>query len=821
MKLLLQVRLRGIAHRRGARPLRHEALERREMFSISPGGDFDALLTHGGACGCPICSGFGDIAAEIAGQGDYLLAPPIDEPVGSSIATYPLSALPQLSSLPESPYTLHLDFDGHFEPIWGGYSNATTPVFDRDGDATTFSQLEIDTIVEVWTRVSEDFAPFNINVTTVDPGDFSPRRALKVAIGGGWSDWFGEAAGGVAYVNSFTNSLANTVYVFSNALGNGYAKYVADAASHEAGHGFGLWHQSSYNGDQKTAEYNSGSGDWAPLMGVSYYASLSTWYDGRNNYGSYQDDMDRIARSYNGFGYRPDDHGMTPQAATSLSVSNDAINASGVIGRNDDRDYFSFTTGGGQVTLEASVIDVGANLDAVLELRDADNALIVRANPSDSQSATITTTLTSGTYYAVVQSTGVYGRVGQYTLSGSVPGPSDPTPPPPEDPQEPQEPHETFARSTIGLYSGAKGSFFLRNENSAGPANDMFNFGPVDANWVPLSGDWNGDGQTTVGLYNPAAGTFFLRNSNSAGAAQYVFQFGPGGLGWQPLVGDWNGDGTDTVGLYNPDNGNFFLRNAHAAGGADAAFQFGPGGDAWLPITGDWNGNGQATIGLYRQTDGAYFLRNANSNGAANESFHFGPGGANWTPISGDWNADGQMTIGLYSGSAFYLRNAHAGGAADVTFHYGPVDAGFRPLVGAWSGVQSAPLSTTSVQSAVDGLKIAAQAVAFQASTFDPPAEIAATASEGSRNGPVRSATEDAAVHPQVAQTDQQPGQWSDNELNAGRDVPLEAQPLRLARGAAASPASAPLQQSTEASVDHLFAQLDWIDALIDEAKAS
>jgi RHS repeat-associated protein len=57
--------------------------------------------------------------------------------------------------------------------------------------------------------------------------------------------------------------------------------------------------------------------------------------------------------------------------------------------------------------------------------------------------------------------------------------------------------------------------------------------------WLPLAGDWDGKGTTTVGLYNPVTGTFYLKDSNSAGPADLTFNYGPGGLGWTPLVGCW------------------------------------------------------------------------------------------------------------------------------------------------------------------------------------------------------------------------------------------------------------------------------------------
>src|SRR5262249_26581873 len=129
---------------------------------------------------------------------------------------YPLDSIPALNSLPRAAASLYLDFDGHFEPVWGGFRNVTTPVFDQDGDRTTFTDGELNSIRPIWRYVAEDFAPFQINVTTVVPPSFDDGVALRVSIGGDGS-WYPVPAGGVASLNSFTDpSFVNTVYVFSD-----------------------------------------------------------------------------------------------------------------------------------------------------------------------------------------------------------------------------------------------------------------------------------------------------------------------------------------------------------------------------------------------------------------------------------------------------------------------------------------------------------------------------------------------------------------------------------------------------------------------------
>ena len=201
---------------------------------------------------------------------DELLPPTVDNSAGPHIT----ATLPLLHSLSTSSKKIYLNFVGCSTRNWGGYANAYSPAYDSDGNTASLSTAEANAITEIWKRVSEDFAPFNLDVTTEAPSSFTPATALEVCIGGSWSLWFGSSAGGVAYISSWL--YGNTpVWVFEDNLGNGNAKYTAEAASHEVGHALGLSHQSTWsNTCVLTAQYSTGSGSgetgWAPIMGVGY-----------------------------------------------------------------------------------------------------------------------------------------------------------------------------------------------------------------------------------------------------------------------------------------------------------------------------------------------------------------------------------------------------------------------------------------------------------------------------------------------------------------------------------------------------------------------
>jgi hypothetical protein len=86
-------------------------------------------------------------------------------------------------------------------------------------------------------------------------------------------------------------------------------------------------------------------------------------------------------------------------------------------------------------------------------------------------------------------------------------------------------------------------------------------------------------------LYKPADSRFYLKNRNEEGPVDINYRFGPLNNDWLPISGDWDNDGIDTVGLYDSVNSQFYLRNAHEGGTADVGFSFGPLNNNWLPLS--------------------------------------------------------------------------------------------------------------------------------------------------------------------------------------------------------------------------------------------
>ena len=378
--------------------------------------------------------------------------------VMSTFAVLPASAQlvsPAYNSRPTANATLFIDLDGITYPgTWGGKTPGTVPAYDTDGNTGSFSNTELNNIRQIWSRVSEMFSPFDINVTTVDPGVYNSRVSSRIIVGGD-NAWYG-GGGGVANLGGFasTSLSGHTGWVFqANAGGNSNSSgpfNLAGVIAHEAGHQFGLSHQSVFDANNAfTSEYRGSTdgGFTAPIMGTSYQGSTASlpralWSDGPrsvNSTGTQQLDLGVLASTtanrspnngsyYNGFGYRADDHGNSAASASALTIVSGATpkrTASGVITQNTDRDFFKFDSTGGLVTIAADGAEFGQMLDILMRVYDSTLQLLATIDPALTKvasngfglDASYTSTLAAGSYFVDIGSYGGYGDIGQYTLN--------------------------------------------------------------------------------------------------------------------------------------------------------------------------------------------------------------------------------------------------------------------------------------------------------------------------------------------------------------------------------------------------------------------
>ncbi len=390
-------------------------------------------------------------------------------------------AAPSLSSQPGASYTLYLNFTGFtWTGNWNGQAPPVVPAYGGQTGPAFTAQQEQD-IRLMWTRVAEAYAPFNVNVTTVDPAvaagavtDFERQQYYSVtprvmhSIVGDVGSSFQSGAAGISYVNTWsTNAGSNhqlkTNWTFTNRIA-GSRTNVGRTVAHENGHAAGLRHQGDYIGTTLVNTYtrNNNSSSISAFMGTGFQADRYAWRVGGTNTpsnGTMQNDVQGILQSNSGMGLFNDGIGRLPAEATPLALVGSTINSSLAAGvivpvnpgnpqpigvDNYTRGFYSFSTVGGLNTITVNagaqwitpgVVDLGSNmLDATLRILDSAGVEVAVAD-TDSLSETLSVHLTAGNYLIEVSSAGgkhadlgpdgnwnpaQYFDMGSYFLTGSI-----------------------------------------------------------------------------------------------------------------------------------------------------------------------------------------------------------------------------------------------------------------------------------------------------------------------------------------------------------------------------------------------------------------
>jgi hypothetical protein len=563
-----------------------------------------------------------------------------------SISNFDLSKVFKLHSNPNAKHTIYLDFDGHVtqNTFWNDATHPTiiSPAYDTDGNAAVFSTTELQTIVGIWQRVTEDYAPFEVDVTTEAPniedlrnsGPSDTRWGIRALMTQNVNTVDNtpvySGAGGVAYVGSFNYNSDTPLFAFNKGENN-----AAMTASHEVGHSLGLDHDGQLDSnpndtvnDAKGYSDGFGTGDtsWGPLMGAPFGKSLTQWSKGEYQYANNREDDLAIITTNNGFGYRVDDYGNSINASTRLYAdASNNISTFGLIERNTDTDVFSFLTGTGNVSLNIAAasrdyisdgngnyslqyLDArGSNLDLWAGIYSADGTLVAQSNPVDLLSTNFTNLfLNAGLYYLQIDGVGKsgtngytdYGSLGQYAISGVLTS-ANTTPV-----------HNDFNgdnKSDI-LWRNDNGDMYLwQMDGTAIPSYGYIARG-VTSDWkVAGTDDFNGDNKSDI-LWRNDNGDMYLWQMDGTAIPSYGYIARGVTSDWKVAgTDDFNGDNKSDI-LWRNDNGDIYLWQMDGTSIPSYGYiARGVTSDWKVAGTDDFNGDNKSDI-LWRNDNGDMYL---------------------------------------------------------------------------------------------------------------------------------------------------------------------------------------------------------------------
>lgn len=399
-----------------------------------------------------------DPSARLDQHGDLYFVEPTDAgppELVQGAPPFPLDQTFLLHSRPTSTHVIYLDFDGTTVSgtAWNasGLPNGFYSGYSLDGDLATFNDSEREQIQSIWQRVSEDYAAFDVDVTTQDPGLAAIDRTNSADQNFGTRAVISDnttvstsvcptGCGGVAYVGVFDDFGSGTgaheyhqpAWIFGHMLASNDTKDIAEATSHEVGHNFGLSHDGNTVAAPgcSSAGYYCGHAMWAPIMGVGYQKPVVQWSRGEyTNANQGQDDLAIIAA-----GGAPV---IADEAGSTVGTAAGTLPTRAVITSASDTDTYALGTCAGPVTVTGTGAAPSPDLDLELELLSSAGAVLLTADPvstfvnRDSATglgATLSTTLPAGSYYVRVDGVGTgtgatgytdYGSIGAYGLTST------------------------------------------------------------------------------------------------------------------------------------------------------------------------------------------------------------------------------------------------------------------------------------------------------------------------------------------------------------------------------------------------------------------
>jgi len=347
----------------------------------------------------------------------------------SPVRTRP-NGLPILHSRPGAPVSIFIDFQ--FEAV-----NGSAKTFSLDDDLKTFNAAEQELIRIAWAKAASAFAPFDVDVTTIEPDPKHPYI---------WEGVLNQrGSGGSAGTTGYVPLTGQKKAANGSQRADGYrwcartaqGSILSGVIVHEAGHAQGISGHEAYDEDGKYIGIQRAGIERGPFTRSvgpigAWHVWLSEWGNPiKNPPGLFWvvNDIDRItgeivkgAKAYTdpkyaGDGFAPDDHGDDIAHATKMTrdAASGDWRAVGIIERYADKDVFAFDWPGGDAWVGVLTAVPVPLLDARATLYDAKGKLVAAADPAESmQVAARIEDLAAGTYYLEISSDGDYGELGRY-----------------------------------------------------------------------------------------------------------------------------------------------------------------------------------------------------------------------------------------------------------------------------------------------------------------------------------------------------------------------------------------------------------------------
>lgn len=206
-----------------------------------------------------------------------------------------------------------------------------------------------------------------------------------------------------------------------------------------------------------------------------------------------------------------------------------------------------------------------------------------------------------------------------------------------------------------------------------------------DTRWLPVVGDYDGDGTADPAVYQAATGTWRLKLST---AGYIVFTTAAaflGGTNYTGLAADFDGDAKTDPAIYNTLDGYWSFRLS-SAGYAQLNNVIMFGGANYAALAADFDGDTKADPTLYQAAASAWTIKLSSANYYNIPLPNF-MGATGWTAFGADFDGDAKADPAIYwDSSGYWIIKLSGVGYVEVAMTSPFGGAGYLPVAGDFDG---------------------------------------------------------------------------------------------------------------------------------------
>lgn len=205
---------------------------------------------------------------------------------------------------------------------------------------------------------------------------------------------------------------------------------------------------------------------------------------------------------------------------------------------------------------------------------------------------------------------------------------------------------DSAGASDLVVYEELTGLWSIKNLATDFTTNAIF--GGMD--YIPVAGDYNGDGITDLGVYRFATGYWYTRPLTNDQLTIFggSYWLGPrlaSAGGYVSVAGDYDGDGLTDPAMYRELTGGW---SALFSGSGYAYVSGTFGGPGYTAIQADYDGDGKTDPAVYNESSAQWYVLYSSDNYRIVSGTFGGPG---YTAAPADYDGDGLTDGGIYKES--------------------------------------------------------------------------------------------------------------------------------------------------------------------------